>query len=649
MPIRRLASASVLFLIAATRFAPALTAQVVTSPPDTAALLQAAFDTVPAADSRPDSVRIATWLDAWLEARMDADDITGATVAVVRDGALLFAKGYGWADAEAHTPVVADRTLFRIGSISKLFVWTSVMQLVEQGRIELDADVNTYLDTVEVPAAFDRPITLADLMTHSAGFEDHVVGLFASDTAALRPSADILTEQMPQRVRPPGDVTSYSNHGTALAMQVVEDVSGMPWMQYIERNILQPLRMSHTTFRQPLPAALADDMSEGYASGGGEAEDFELVPLGAVGAASATATDMARFMIAHLQLGAYDGARILEEETAREMQRELFRNAPGVNPFLHGFADLSTHGLHMLGHGGDTFWFHSQLSLLPEHDLGIFVSYNTAGSGPQALVSDFVRWYFDVEDAGRLTPPADFGERVGRFTGRFRANRFAHDDLTKVMAALGTMKVERSGDTALAIDLGDDKVWIETAPLTFRAAWSDRTLAFRENQDGRITHMFVGDVPYVSFERVPWSESPGVQLPILVFALVMMALTVVALPVTAFYRYRHGYEPADPVPGIGRFFGWMASALFLVFAVGLAVLASGNAIPLGEVGGIRRLLWLPVGGVVFAGFTVVFAVIAWGGGRGTRAARIAFTLLALALVLHVWQLNVWNLLGWNLG
>ncbi len=606
--------------------------------------------TVPSADSvagaLPDSATMAAWIDGWMEARLGTTHVAGATVSIVQGGRTVFAKGYGWANVEARRPVEADRTLFRIGSISKLFVWTSVMQLVEQGKLDLHEDVNHYLRTLRVPEAFGRPVTLADLMTHSAGFEDKVVGLFVDDTSAMRPMEDVLAEQMPARVRPPGEVSSYSNHGTALAMQVVQDVSGEPWIEYIERHILEPLGMTHTSFLQPLPEALAGDMSVGYKAGGTSAQPFELVPLGAVGACASTATDMARFMTAHLQLGRLGDVRILREETAREMQSVLFRDGPTVNPFLHGFADLSRYGVHMIGHGGDTFWFHSQLTLLPEHDVGVFVSMNTAGSGPGAFVADLVRHDFtDGADPPRRHPPSDFADRVDRFTGRFRSNRFVHTDYLKI-AALDAINVSSSGDTALAVHFGDDRIWIESAPLTFRAATSDRVIAFREDDDGNVTHMFLGDTPYAAWERVPPSEDPVLHGVLGILAIAVFLLTAVALPVQTWFRWRHTFTPENPVPPGARLVGWLGAVVFLAFGVGLAVvLTDTNRLALGHVGAMNVLVWLPVAGAALGVLALVLALRAWTGRRGSTGARLAYTLLAILMLTFSWQLWVWNLLG----
>ena len=211
-----------------------------------------------------DPAGVEAFVDGFMTAYLEENGAVGGVVSIVENGHIVLAKGYGEDDRARHREVEARRTLFRVGSVSKLFIWTAVMQLVERGKVDLDADVNRYLEGVEVPATFKEPVTLAHLMTHTAGFEDHVLGLFAHDATAVRPLRDLLADELPARVRAPGVVAAYSNHGAALAMLVVEQVSGMPWTEYVETQILGPLGMKRTTFRQPVPDALRDDVSIGY-------------------------------------------------------------------------------------------------------------------------------------------------------------------------------------------------------------------------------------------------------------------------------------------------------------------------------------------------------------------------------------------------
>ena len=230
------------------------------------------------------------------------------------------------------------------------------------------------------------------------------------------------------------------------------------------------------------------------------------------------------------------------------MQTELFRNAPGANPFLHGFADLSIGDRRIIGHGGDTFWFHSQLSLLPEHDLGIFVSFNTEGGSAGTLVADFLDRYFGESDA---LPSPIAGVDLDRFEGTFRSNRFSHTDFTKVAALAGEVSVASDGDTALLIDMGVDQRWVAVEPLVFQSTASDRQIAFREDDRGRITHAFLADVPYLGLERVPWSERARVHLPLALGAGILFVLAVVGIPVPWYFRRKYDHQPEDVIPGVG--------------------------------------------------------------------------------------------------
>src|SRR5215212_11477657 len=204
---------------------------------------------VPTAPSRQegptDPAEMEAFMDKELGREMQKHHIAGAAVSVVKDGKLFFAKGYGSADLKKGIPVDPERTNFRLGSVAKLFTWTAVMQLAEQGKLDLDADINTYLD-FRIPDTYPQPITLKHLMSHTAGFEDLYYERLASDPNDLLPPREWLISHMPARVRPPGDIAAYSSYGTALAGYIVARVSGEPYDQYIQEHILDPLGMVHT-------------------------------------------------------------------------------------------------------------------------------------------------------------------------------------------------------------------------------------------------------------------------------------------------------------------------------------------------------------------------------------------------------------------
>src|SRR5436309_9600600 len=319
-----------------------------------------------------------TFLDALIPSQLRNRNIAGAVVSVVKDGQVLFQKGYGYADFEAKKPVLADQTLFRPGSISKLFTATAVMQLVEQGKLDLDRDVNEYLDFA-IPKTYPEPVTLRQLLTHTAGFEETLKNLFVAHESDLKPLRTYLVNQMPPRIFSTGKVVSYSNYGFTVAGYIVEHVSGEKFERYIDNHILKPLRMTNSTFDQPLPVALTPQMSQGYLAAAKKPRDLEFVQAAPAGALSTTAADMTRFMLAFLQDGTVDGVAILKPETVRQMENRQFELHPMINGLGLTFMEYSMNGQHIVAHGGDTVYFHSDMVLVPDAHVGYFISYNSLG------------------------------------------------------------------------------------------------------------------------------------------------------------------------------------------------------------------------------------------------------------------------------
>ena len=439
------------------------------------------------------------FIDGFMAAQMRAGPVAGATVAVVKDGSLFFAKGYGFADVAKQIPVDPARTLFRPGSVSKLFTWTAVMQLVEQGKLDLDADVNTYLKDVKVPTTQRDPITLRNLMTHTAGLEDGGLGyLFATSDKDLVPLGTWLARHVPTRIRPAtrdftsGANASYSNWGAALAGYIVATVSGMPFDDYVQQHIYAPLGMSRSTFGEPLPPEWARDMSGGYALEDGELKrkDFEFIhAAGPAGSMSTTATDMAKFMLAYLQGGVSGEGRILAPETVHRMLSRTLSPDPALNGSALGYYETWINGQRIVGHGGDTLYFHSVLTLVPAANLGLFASVNTGGQGAltsEALQKAFVEHYFPAR-LPTIKPPANASERNRRYAGTYRSLRHSYTAFEKVFAAAGDIKVQPMPDGSLFMPdpiFGKPGRWIEVGDGVFRQVDDDLFIAFKGDAGG---------------------------------------------------------------------------------------------------------------------------------------------------------------------
>ncbi len=338
---------------------------------------------MPASGHVLEATDLQAFFDGIIPMQLERSDIAGASVLVVKDGNILLKKGYGYADAKTKKPVDPNITIFRLASISKLITWVSIMQLEEQGKLDLDTDVNRYLD-FQIRPAFGKPITLRNLMTHTGGFEEESRDIIITDPRWSVSLRNFLIQNQPRRLFPPGIISAYSNYGVGLASHIVQRISGEPFEQYVEEHIFVPLGMTHSTFYQPPPKVLSALPSEGYREDTGKPPvGFEIFnPIGA-GGLSSTASDMGRFGMALLNGGELDGQRILKPETLAAMWTPQFRANDQMPPLCMGFYQVWRNDLRWIGHEGDLIAFHSLFFVEPKQKLVLFVSYNSAGGGDQ--------------------------------------------------------------------------------------------------------------------------------------------------------------------------------------------------------------------------------------------------------------------------
>jgi CubicO group peptidase (beta-lactamase class C family) len=677
-PIAKLALACLLFLVVALGDTPALAAQRVEALPHT---LSVPEFTGAGGTSSPEEME--AFLDAFFEAKLTELHIPGAAIVVVKDGKVFLAKGYGFADLAHQTPVDPTKTAFRAGSVSKLFTWTAVMQVAEREHLDLDADVNRYLTGFQVPDTYPQPVTPAHLLTHTAGFEDRWIGTATRDPDELEPLSRALAETMPQRVEAPGVVHSYSNYGANLAGHLVEQVSGQSFDQFVEENILHPLGMDRTTFRQPLPEALAANVATGYSYVDGKLEAAPLIyaKMAPASAVTLTPMDMAAFMIAHLHDGEYGNVRILEAATAQEMHRQQFTHHPDMPGMTYGFKERFINGLRVIGHGGDIHTFSSQMILIPEEDLGFFVVYNRFDDAlREQLISAFFDHYYPaarpdgqpaleaVQGTRRARVPSQAveisTESLERFAGSYRWVKYPRSTLGKPIALVPgpyLIVVQANEDTSLSLSFfGADAEWryvpveqnvfkkVEGGPQLLAGLYVDPgdTLAFRENQAGEVSYGFVS-LQNTAFEKLAWYESAEAQLGTLGSLLLLFVSAVVLWPLGALIgRLRKRTGAPDPGRWRALWVGWMVSALNLVFLLVL-LLSFGEGLVYGVPLGIRVILLIPIVTSILSVVFLALTVIAWMRGYWSLVSRLYCSLIALASVLFVLFAGHWNMVGWR--
>lgn len=610
-----------------------------------------------------DPAELEAFLDELLTRQMEENHIAGAAVSVVKDGKLFFAKGYGYADLENNVPVDPEQTVFHIGSVGKLFTWTAVMQLVEQGKLDLDADVNTYLD-FRIPDTYPQPIALKHLMTHTSGIEDRWLGSLVADASELVSEREWLVANFPGRVRPPGEAAGYSNYNAMLAGYIVARVSGESYEQYIQTHIFDPLGMTHATVQSQLPESLRPFASKSYTFVDGAFQPFpEYFTQPAVlpsGFHQVSVTDMARFLIMHLQHGFYGDpateVRLLEEATAREMQSTLYTPDPRLRGMAYGFADFSDNGQWTLGHEGYAPVMASQLLLLPDQGLGVFVVYNSLSARDSGLTTQhigFQRAFFDhyypAPASAPLQPQPNLAGRAERFAGHYREASSHATTPEKAINLPGSLVVSAPGDGTLHIPMaGLEWRFVEVEPLYFRQVDGPFALVFREDERGRITHLFTDIVPQYGFVKLGWYETPGFNM-LLALGCILVFLSMIPVAVIRLIRNRRRGGEGNRAAGAATWISVGICALNLLLLVGI-VLWFRPMHP-SELHSIPPIVEIVIGlGVLAAVLTagaLVYTVLAWKNRYWSLSYRLYYTLVTVAAVAFVWFLHYWNWLGWR--
>jgi CubicO group peptidase (beta-lactamase class C family) len=530
---------------------------------------------------------VDVWLDGYVPYALRTADIPGVVITIVKDGQILTARGFGYADREKRTAVDPDRTLFRPGSVSKLITWTAVMQMVEQGKLDLDKDVNTYLD-FKIPEYEGKPITLRQVMTHTAGFEEAIKNLIFSDPAHMQPLGDYLKRWTPKRVFAPGTTPAYSNWATALAGYLVERVSGETFDDYCDKHIFAPLGMTNSTMRQPLPEALTSQMAGGYKPGQ-DAGKFEIVGPAPAGSLSSTGTDMAKFMIANLD----HGKGLLSPETAAMMHDSPLDKVdpdsllPPLNRMELGYFETNINGREVIGHLGDTEFFHTSLHLLMKEGVGVYFSFNSGGREGivqtlrWSLFQDFADRYFPATTAAAA--PIDektAAEHAAMMAGNWQVSRTAFSNPIAILQLIGQTKVA-VGPKGLLIPelLGANNLpreWEEIAPFVWREKGGHDLLAAKV-KDGQVVRWSFGLLgPFMVFDRVPASRSSSWLLPAASVAIGVLFLTVLFWPIGWFARRK--YRAAFPLSGTAlrgyKWTRWATLAVVLVLIGWMAIIGA---------------------------------------------------------------------------
>lgn len=640
-----------------------------TAPPTVPSSTKPMSTIPPAANHALTPTDLETFFDGIIPTQLERSDIAGATVLILKDGQVLLKKGYGYSDLEKKKLVDPDTSMFRLASISKLFAWTSVMQLAEQGKLDIDADINKYLD-FQIAPAFGKPVTLRNLMTHTGGFEEEVRDILLTDASQAPTLRDFLIANQPRRIFPPGQISAYSNYGVGLAGYIVQRVSGEPYEQYVANHIFTPLGMTHSSFHQPLEAAHVPLVSEGYGSSTDKpVVGFEIFNPAPAGGVSSSAADMGRFAQALLNGGTLDsdsavsrGARpaqrILKPETIKLMWTRQFAASDALPAMCMGFYQTWRNGLHFIGHDGDLIAFHSMFHLEPKENLVIFVSYNSAGSAGKARgeILNFVadRYYpYTSNPEFQKLPLRELKEIEGTYhsTRRSESNKLKLADLASQFTAKvdkdGVLKVEVSKDLR-----GHVRKWRPLGKDLWQVDGDQpRIFAIRDERGNivRVASNFGGS----QLERVMWYENSKLISPLVLSSLaILMAVVIATLQRLGRRLFLSRRPPLYEQPGTL----WLtsgprvASFVWVALAVTLAIILSiidNDSVPPAHTFD-KYFVFLNIFtfiAILLSLFAVVSGLLIWPRSGLRLITKIKFSLVAVSCIFLVWFSLHWHLLG----
>lgn len=610
---------------------------------------------VPAAQAAPDpsvlkdARQFEVFADNFMREAMTKYNVPGVTLSVVKDGKVLYKRGYGYADIEKKTLVDPDRTIFNLGSVTKLFTATAAMQLVEQGKIDLNTDINTYIKNFKIKTSFKRPVTMAHLLTHTGGFDESNVGMAQDYSEESEILGDYLKSHMPPVIREPGTIIQYSNHGMGLAGYIVEQVSGTSYERYIEQKILTPLGMRNSTY------IVTKDIEPNVASCYTYIDNMYVrlkpfnINIPPAGSLVSTADDMSKFIIAHLQKGKTGDKRILNEGTALEMYKQQFTNYKGMPGFGYGFYESHRNRIRVLEHAGILSSYMSMISILPEENAGFFISTNSEGGN--SLINDFSEEFYKLFKTSKQVAPVlagikEFKPSAKDYEGTYSTIRRSKENIMKIASSVSSsqdIKVKAGENNQLILSSGtEEKSFTQVDEGLFQNTKDNSYLAFKKDTAGNI-YMVPGSSSIKAYERLKWYEK-GTAFIIMLSLCLIVFLSGCVLGLFFVIGKRRLKKKGHPGTAMGLLF--TECIINIAFIIGFFIYFINNY-TLAATTYLNVILCLPIISTVITAAMILLGVKAWRRGYWKTGGRAYYTLVTSAAVVFVIILNYFKLIGFR--
>jgi len=602
-----------------------------------------------------DMKEVEKFTDEFFAENMDKYHVPGAAIAFVKDGQVSFMKGYGYSDVENKISVDPEKTVFGIASVSKLLTATAVMQQYEEGNINLNKNINEYLQNFNIKDTFNEPVTMKSLLTHSSGFIQSSIGIGTRDPREIRELGDYLKTAIPKREYEPNTFFSYSNQGMSLAGHIVEKTSGMKFEDYIQERIFKPLNMKNSSFKQPLSDNMEYNKAVSYGYWSQKQSLFRTEPmydhLVPSDGCYTTISDMSKFIISNINGGKYNGNQILKEATMEEMHKQQFTNNEKMPGQAYGFWESFENNKRALFHTGTSDGYANMLYMIPEENIGFMLCYNLASEKLRLeFLTSFLDEFYPLADSETVTSLKDYKERVNQYDGLYWNVEKPRDTLDKleVLMSDGLVRAKGNEDGTLKLtgyygeDMGE---YIEIEPEVFQKVNSEEIITFKEsNSKENRSYLYIKNN---AFEKVRWYENPIISI---VFALISL-FVVIASPfiwIKAFIRKKAKNEKISIWEKYAAYIGLLSSVLIIIFCTSTAIITlklGKYAFMFGVPFTLKVILIIPI---LLCGILVcllVIIILAWKNSYWTRLKRYFFIIYTVAVVLFLMCLKFCNMVG----
>ena len=616
-------------------------------------------------DAAPSLTRdnIETFLDSIITSLMKEQNVPGCGIAIVKDTTILFSKGYGYADIENKKPFDPDKTIFRTASVCKVVVATVLMQLKEKNLIDFNTDINKYLKQFKIEDKFGKPITAANLLTHTPGLDDFYIGKSSRTEKEAMPLGEFLKENMPERIVPPGEVSMYSNMGMALAAFLVEEITGKDFEQYAIENLFLPLDMKKSSFR--VKEKYKDDIYKGYVYLNGHQNEFpfDFINDYPAGQMLTTINEFSNFMIMHLNNGMFKGRKIVDSLFIDEMQSVQFTHHPKLHSAVgYGFFIDEVNGTKLLSHNGGYPGILTRMLIFPELQIAIFIAMNGYNSNFNVVVTDAIMNKFlpyktpESEAKFLLTDLPEYDKNTDKFVGHYRFTRYSRNEIAKIGILMGMIGGEipiwkNDKGMLMMYDLNNKaRRLIQVEPLLFRSIDDDYYIKFRKDENGNITHLFTDGI--TSLEKTPLFYTINFQR--IVFAIVTIVFVLISLGGLVRSIIRKLKKSENKKSNMIRL-AEKISNIYLIYLLlfGLAMNLFLNP--------LEQMVGFPYGmpwyfylfqlmPFVFLALTVLFVVKFFSEIRNSPKLKFSIVFNVLFMIVcftTIWFLNTWNLVGFK--